>query len=367
MQLIFFIIILFHGFIHLLGFIKAYELASIAQLTQSVSRPAGILWLLTTMLFIASALCFIFNYEYWWSIGITAIIISQILIIFSWSDAKYGTIVNIIILIPLIVSFMNSLPSSFQNRYAFEVHRGLVRFSESPLMKEEDILRLPIPIQRYLRYFGIIGKPRVQNFRATFKGQIKPMIKSDWLEFSSQQYDFFDEPSRIFFIKSKMFGIPFDGLHMYIDSNATMQIKVASLFQVADGKGPIMTASETVTLFNDMCILAPASLVDKNIQWKTIDSTTVKATYMNKGNTISAMLYFNDKGELINFVSDDRYQSEDSVTYKKLHWSTPIKDYKSINGHNIASYGEVIWSAPEGDFTYGKFSLEDIEYNCKNE
>ena len=52
-----------HGLIHLAGFAKAFALVDLATLTQSISRPVGLLWpttsrqLLRTLL--AAAICWI--------------------------------------------------------------------------------------------------------------------------------------------------------------------------------------------------------------------------------------------------------------------------------------------------------------------
>ena len=139
-----------------------------------------------------------------------------------------------------------------------------------------------------------------------------------------------------------------------------MLIKVASLITVANAKG-----AEMVTLFNDMCLFAPATLIDKRIQWQTIDSLTVKGSLENNGLKVTAFLYFNEKGELINFVTDDRYYSPTGKTYKRAKWSTPVKNYKEISGIKAPTEGETIWHFTEGDFCYAKFKLKKIEYNCK--
>src|SRR5690606_41027563 len=58
----------------------------------------------------------------------------------------------------------------------------------------------------------------------------------------------------------------------------------------------------------------------------------------NKGITISAVLYFNNKGQLINFISDDRTDVSDMKQYR---FSTPVHRYKNINGMNILAEGEI--------------------------
>ena len=254
---------------------------------------------------------------------------------------------------------------NFQIKYKTEVQKRLKPISDHQILTPEDIQPLPDPVQKYLIYVGAVGKPKIQNVRAIFNGSMKRNRKSDWMAIHSQQYNFFDEPSRFFYIRAKMFGIPFDGLHVYAGNTATMQIKVASMFQVVDAKGDKMSHGETVTVFNDMCFMAPATLITKNIQWETIDSLTVKAKFTNDKITISAILKFNQQGELIDFISDDRFYCDDGKTYQSYKWSTPIKNYIEKDGRKVPSYGEAIWHIPyEGEFCYAKFDLTEIEYNC---
>ena len=365
MKTFFFIIIVAHGLIHLLGFVKAFNFAEVSQLTQQISKPAGAMWLTAAFLFIVAALLYSLGWEYWWVIGTPAVLLSQTMIFLSWNDAKFGTIATVIILIPLVVSIANALPGSYRNIYKSEVQKGISRLAEMPAVSESDIQQLPGPVQKYLRYAGVVGNPRVQNFRAKFTGQIQRTMESGWMDFSSRQYNFFDDPTRVFFIESGVFGVPFDGLHLYAGPHATMQISVASLFQIVDAKGDTMTSGETVTLFNDMCVMAPATLIDPSIHWEPIDSFSTKAIFSNRGYTISAILFFNEEGALIDFASDDRYLSSDGVTYKRYRWSTPMKNYKDFGGRKVANQAELIWDTPTGKFIYGKFDLLEIEYNCR--
>jgi len=91
----------------------------------------------------------------------------------------------------------------------------------------------------------------------------------------------------------------------------------------------------------------------------------VKASFTSNSVTVSAWLYFNEKGELVNFVSEDRYAASDDGTGTRLKWSTPLRDYKMINGYKLASYAEAIYTYPEGDFTYATFTLKNIHVNTK--
>ena len=364
LKAVFVFIVAVHGLIHLMGFAKAYKLAELSQLTQDIPRSSGILWLLAAVLFFISLGLMLMKVQMWWLFGAAAVLLSQLLIVMSWRDAKYGTLPNIIILIPVIIAFVNILPSSFANTYRSEVKKRLTPAAVVSLVTEQDILRLPAPVQRYLRYVGAVGKPRVTNFRAVSQGMMKRSIKSDWIGITAHQYDFFDNRARLFFIESSLYGVPFDGLHMYVGNEATMRIRVASLFPIVHAQGEKMTRAETVTLFNDMCLMAPATLIDTSIQWETVDSLKARARFTNRGNAIAAELVFNEKGEMTDFISNDRYLSADGKTYESYPWSTPVKDYRDFGGMKVAAYGEAIWHMPEGEYSYAKFDVKEIEYNC---
>jgi lysylphosphatidylglycerol synthetase-like protein (DUF2156 family) len=358
------IVMVVHGLIHLPGFLKAFGLAAPPGLTRPVSRPAGIVWLAASALFLVAAGLWTLGAVAWWIAALPALLISQVLIIRSWSDAKFGSMANLLLMLPVVLSVAQSLPSGFQNRYREEVERTLAPAPHPPVLTDQDIRCLPVPVQRYLRYTGAVGRPRVVNFRAVSRGEMRLSVESSWIDISSRQYNFFDGPARVFYIESALFGIPLEGLHLYIGGKATMQISLAALFPVADARGDTMTKGETVTLFNDMCLLAPSTLIDTAIVWRTLDSLTAEATYRNAGYAITARLSFNGDGKLTDFLSNDRFMTADGKTYERYPWSTPVSEYRDFQGRKVASHGDAVWHMSGGDYTYARFDLQDIEYNC---
>ncbi len=352
------LIILLHGLIHFMGFAKAFGYGKITQLSKEISKPAGFLWFLAAILFVAATILFLLNKASWPFIAIVAVVISQLLIITVWKDAKFGTIANGLILIVAIAGWATQ---NFETRYINDVKANLLRTNtiQPDLLTEGDMQQLPLPVQKYLRYCGVVNKPKVKNFRIVFDGEMRDKGKA-YFPFRSVQYNFFDEPTRLFFMKAKMFGIMVPAYHSYENAHATMQVKLLGLFNVVNVKGVEMNMAETVTVFNDMCLMAPATMIDKRIEWAAIDSLSAKATFTNGINKISAILYFNEQGQLINFTSDDRYAKSDMKRYR---FSTPVKEYTQIDGKPIWKYGETIWHYPDGAFVYGKFTLKRIEYN----
>lgn len=229
----------------------------------------------------------------------------------------------------------------------------------------DDIRHLPEPVQKYLMYVGVIGKEKVNNFKLSADCKMQ-MNGSGWVKGSFEQYNFYGgHLARLFYMRLDMFGFPsVRGLHSYTDEKASFLVKVLGLVPVVDVKGEEMRISDTATLFNDMCLFAPAALIDPRIQWESVNDYTAKAVFETNYCTISALLFFNEQGELVNFTTEDRYDVKGDGSSKKLKWSTPVKGYKEINGLKLASEVEAIWDYPEGPHCYLKMTdLRSIEYN----
>lgn len=273
-------------------------------------------------------------------------------------------LVGIIILIG-VISFMFYFSQGLKRRYESEVKEGIEKYKveNTALLTEDDMKGLPEPVKNYIRHVGAVGKPKIWNVRAEFDGKMKQDENKGWMQTYVTQYNFFENPVRMFYIYARMFGIPVYGLHAYKEEKGTMLIKAAGIVPVVNSKGSEMNASDTVTLFNDMCMFAPASLIDNRISWETVDARKVKATFENGPNKISAELFFNDKSELINFISNDRYMTI-SGGYKKLKWSTPVKEYKKLGEYNLISNASAVWQLEGREFKYAEFDLKSIEYNC---
>jgi uncharacterized protein DUF6544 len=358
MKTLLLLIISIHSLIHLFGFAKAFNLSKVEALTLPISKPLGVLWGFSFLLFALTALLYSLDSPRWWLIAFISIFISQVLILYFWKDAKYGTLANIIILVVAIIGYAGW---SFEKTFKEDVNLRLERTSviDENILKEKDLFHLPAPVKSYLRYVGVVNKPQVKNALFIFEGEMRGKNR-DWFKFTSEQYNFFDEPERLFFMKAKISGLPTYGYHAYKNREAKMQIKLLSLFPIANILSEELFRAETVTVFNDMCLLAPATLIDDRIKWKPINNTSVKAVFTNQGISISATLYFNEKGQLINFISDDRFDVSDKKQYR---FSTPVTNYQKVNGYNLCSYGEAIRHYPEGKFVYGKFYIKNIVYN----
>ncbi len=276
---------------------------------------------------------------------------------------KRVIILVLVVMIVLAINFIEQMTYKYYKKQIKRIESNIDKV-DTEIISINDLKDLPEAVRNYLNLVGVVGTEKVKSFSPIITGSLKMDKEKDWAKVNIEQVSYIDNPIRLFYISMRFFALKIVGLHHYESAKATMIIKILDLIKVADAKGIEMDQGETVTVFNDMCVLAPGSLIDNRIKWKEIDDYTVEGTFTNNDITVSSTLYFNEKGELINFVSDDRYHYANEDDIQSIRWSTPVGEYKKMeNGLYQASYGEAIWLMDDGPFKYAKFNIDNVVIN----
>jgi hypothetical protein len=229
-------------------------------------------------------------------------------------------------------------------------------------LTSSDLLGLPDPVRRYVERAGAVGRPRPQNMRVVLDANMYRKPGQAPMRARSVQYTFFGRPTRLFLMDARMFGLPVRALHLYRQEQATFTVRVASTMNLVDLSGEAISAAETVTVLNDMCLMAPGALVDPRLAWSAVDDRSVSVTFTNGPHSVSATLIFNDRDELVDFWSDDRPDSS-TGGFVPMRWATPVTDYRDVDGRHILHRGSAVYHRADGPFTYGTFTMRSIHYD----
>lgn len=354
---LFALVLALHGTIHVIGVGRASSVV------------LAVAWGLAGLGFVIAAILVVARPPWWPRAATPALVLSLLLVWTAWPAAWFGAIANGLIAIPLAIALLDLRPSSLRSRYRADAATALATVDPRALASDDvvtgaDLAHLPPPVQRYLRRVGVVGKPRVHDFRATFRGEFRQGKDAPWMPVTVEQVSVVDQPARLFFLQASRGGVPFDAFHRYVGPHATFEVRVAGLLPVADVRGPDMDRSETVTMLNDWCLLAPAALATAPIAWTPIDDRRARATFTNGDHVVTAELEFDDRDELVGFVSADRDQN-DGTTSKHVPWSTPVQAYGDTGGLHLWRRGEARWRepAPVGEWAYARLELASIAYN----
>jgi hypothetical protein len=254
-----------------------------------------------------------------------------------------------------------SLRTRFEQAVAAE-------FAAQPLgppsdsLAADDLAGLPAPVRRYVERSGAISRPRPQNMRVAFEAEMFRKPGSAPMRATAVQYSFFGRPARLFLMESRMFGLPVRALHTYRDAQATFTVRVASVRDIVDLRGDEISAAETVTVLNDLCLMAPGALADPRLAWAAIDDRMAAVAFTNGPHHVGATLVFNEHDELVDFWSDDRPDSS-SGRFVPMRWSTPVSEYLDEADRHRIRRGSAVYARPDGPFTYGVFTLRSITYD----
>ncbi|MFY7838677.1 MAG: DUF6544 family protein [Lacibacter sp.] len=359
MKYLFSFLLFVHGLIHLMGFAKGFGYGKLPALTKFISKPTAAIWLFAAVLFTAAAVLHVLKKENWPLFAVVAVVVSQLLIVWYWKDAKMGTVANLVILLITVPALGDW---QFNRMYKEEVRHLLSQpvTSTATNITYDELKLLPVAVQNWLRACGIIDKPAITQVYLQQRGEMKSNPAADWIPFEAEQYFTANPPS--FAWKTKINPSPFlyiTGRDKYEEGNGNMLIKAYSLFTIANSKGPQTDQGTLVRYLAEICWF-PSAAISEYIQWEAINDSTAKATMHYGAVTASGIFYFNANADLQKFEADRYYNNNNRSTLER--WEVTCIHHQTINGIRIPVKNNVTWKLKEGDFKWLELEISNIQF-----
>jgi len=235
--------------------------------------------------------------------------------------------------------------------------------TQSKTFSFNDLEGLPEPVQRYFKYALRDGQEYIKFVRLKQIGEFRMKENQPWMSIKAEQYFTTEDPAFIWRVKSTV--APFiwiEGRDMYYQGKGNMLIKLLSTITAADATGSEMDISSLIRFLSETPWFPTALLPSDYIEWKEIDSNSAQAVIKDNGYTASGIFSFNEKGEIIKFVTNDRYMEVDGKYFKE-QWGGYYGNYQEIEGMKIPTEAEVEWNLSDKDLQYAKLKITDIQYN----
>lgn len=366
---IFIIILTVHGLIHLLGFFKEWKIAEIKEMSGETSFPMspktakifGAIWFIACVTFILSAVMVWENTGWWWMTTAMGILVSQILITIYWKDAKAGTAANAIILLFVLLA---SAYWNFDRRIDAIARKTIAdaKDTQVKMITEEMLTNLPAPVQRYMNYTGVIGRtiPSVIRLKQNIKFKMAPDAK--WMALTGEEYYTIDPPALVWKAESAN-NNPFPLMLVrdyYTDNHGSILGKLLSIIPVAEASGEEIDQGAMLRYLNEI-MWFPEAYFSEYISWTGVNDSSAQVKFSYKGKSVFAMAYFDAEGKMVDFTADRYRMTDGGCVLSK--WSTPITEYKKMNGLTLPVSGQGVWKLPDGDFAYIDLTVNEIEYD----
>jgi hypothetical protein len=231
---------------------------------------------------------------------------------------------------------------------------------------EEDIAPLPEPARRYLRFMGVVGRPRDWSFRGRFAGRFRRKAGAGWLPCECWQYNTSLDLARVFYLRLRMAGVvPVLGRDTYAHGKGRMLIRPFDLFTVVDGQGEAFDIGELVTYLNDAILFAPSMVLGPEAQWSPVDAGSFDVTLTDHGTTVTARVFVDELGAVTDFSTTDRFYAPGGSPPVRTRWTTPVEGWREVGGRMVPTGGQAVWQFPSGPLAYveGAMAPEDLVFN----
>lgn len=228
---------------------------------------------------------------------------------------------------------------------------------------EQDIVRLPEPVIRYLKRCGFVGTKKSSFAEIQFSySSIKMQSNKKWMKLKTHQYNFVGEPKRIAYMKAMIMGfIPFEGRDKYSNGNGHMLGVIGKMIKVFDEKQPEIAKGAAIVLLAE-ALLVPTYALQDYVIWEPVDALTAKARFVHKGVDIGGTFHFNEQGEYLRFTTNERPFSKPDGSFENFSYTIEIRSYQQQGGLLIAKEVAAIWNLPEGDFEYWLGTIKGINF-----
>lgn len=272
------------------------------------------------------------------------------------------------------------LPSVVSSRIALMTGRGLEYSvadqarhlgltapdpAAAAVVTEDDLATLPEPVQRYLRFMGVPGRPRDRSFRASLSGRFRRGRDDAWMHCEAWQYNTVDPVTRLFHMRIDFAGVvPMVGRDTYQHGAGRMHGTVLGLVTVVDGQGEPFDVGELTTFVNDALVLAPSMLLGPETTWRTVDDGSFEVAFTDGGRTVSAVVLVDDDGAMRDFHTTDRFfDGPDGPV--RAQWRTPIDGWRLFGGRRLPTRCQAVWELDDGPLPYvdGSFVPGSVAWN----
>ncbi|EAY25467.1 conserved hypothetical protein [Microscilla marina ATCC 23134] len=240
--------------------------------------------------------------------------------------------------------------------------RGSTNISQK-VITEKDISSLPAVVQKWLVNVGVIGKKPVTSVRLTQDLQLKMTPEqSEWNNGVAEQYITVQPPAFNWSIKTRMGVMGVVGRDKFENGQGEMIIKLMSLVSVADAKQNEKVDQATLQRYLAEIVWYPTASLSPYIVWEQIGDNAAKATMSVHKTKGTGVFYFDDHGNFLKFTAP-RYK--DLKDKEPKLWTVAAIKTEERNGVKIPVELKADWELDNGNWTWLKLKIKDIDYNVK--
>jgi hypothetical protein len=229
-------------------------------------------------------------------------------------------------------------------------------------VRPEELVALPPPVRRWLEAARVVGQPRAHTVCVRQRGTMRSGPDGAWMPAEAVQAFTVNPPGFVWKVSARMKGLPLSGRDRYGEGRGHMLIRLAALVTVADADDEKIAQGALLRWLAET-VWFPSAALSPAIVWTPVDDHSARATIRHHGLTVSALFTFDGGGRFLRLRAE-RYLGGGREGVLRT-WVVSARAWRVVRGIEIPTAGEVVWQLPEGDFTFYRWEIVDVETNCR--
>lgn len=339
------VLLALHGVVHLIGL--------------GQERQVRFAWVFACCVLVGAGVLLVVRGP-WWPAAAIGVVLSQILIVMAWSDAKAGTVPNVVIAVAVVIA---AALAHFERRSGDQIDALLARVPAGPgaIVDRDELRGLPPPVVRWLASSGIVGRPRARVVRLRQRGELRTAPDRPWMPATAEQYFSIDQPGFVWTTSVQMAHVlPVVGRDTYVGGRGRMAIGAAGVVPVVDADGRKIDEGALQRFLGEL-VWFPSAALAPYVAWAPLDDHAALAT-MTYGGVSASVTFRFDAADRVVLLEAERYQGADAAA-RRQHWVIPVTAWHTFEGTTVPSAGEVTWDLATGRFAYFRWQLTALEYD----
>jgi hypothetical protein len=229
------------------------------------------------------------------------------------------------------------------------------------LVTEADLALLPATAARFLRFMGVVGRPRDWSFRVRSVGRFRVRRDFAWMSCECWQYDSGVAPARVFHMSLRTGGLlPLLVRDSYQEGRGRLLAQVLGRFPVVDDSGPGLDREGLLGYLVDALLLAPSSLLAARTTWRALDDRSFQVTLTDGGCGVTATVSTDGKGAITTVRVEGRSVAsldDPLAPARQAPWTLAVAGWCLYDGRRLPTGTRATWHLPEGDFDYAELRV----------
>jgi len=219
---------------------------------------------------------------------------------------------------------------------------------------EDQIAKLPPPVQRYFKNVLKEGQPYIQFVRLKHSGQFKTNIHKAWTDIKGIQYFSTNTPAFIWKGTTSLFS----AIDQYVNGIGELKVLLFANFPIMHFKGEEYNEGEISRWLTESIWFPTNLLPSERVAWTEINNASAQLTFVHNGIRLSIIVCINAAGEIVE-MQTKRMMS----LHKREDWVIRISNYRLMNNVKVPLSATAIWKIKNIEYPYAKFNVDYIEYD----